>query len=148
MVPNDVAITRGQADAHVAGPLDIRGLRVLVVDDDDDTRDLLDTILTNAGASVVCANSVSQAFELLVSARPQVIISDIDMPEENGYSFLGNLRSVLDEDGGKTPAIALTGHTRPEDRARALASGFNLHMAKPATRDALLRAVNALAQTS
>jgi CheY-like chemotaxis protein len=124
---------------------DLLGLRVLVIDDDADTRELIKTILNDAGAEVDCAASVRQAFELLAVARPQVIISDIEMPEENGYSFLRNLRSVLDEDGGKTPAIALTGRALPEDRARALASGFNLHMAKPTTPAALLQALRALA---
>jgi CheY-like chemotaxis protein len=122
--------------------VDLRGLRVLVVDDDDDTRDLLETILSGAGALVACANSVSRAFELLISVRPQVIISDIEMPDENGYSFLGNLRSVSDEDGRETPAIALTGHAGPESRARALKSGFNLHLEKPTSSQALLRAVS------
>ena len=118
---------------------------MLVVDDDLDTRELLDTILTGAGVAVACASSVAEAFELLVSHRPNVIISDIEMPDENGYSFLRNLRSVLDEDGGTTPAIALTGRAGPEDRERGLASGFNLYLTKPTTAAALLRAVERVA---
>jgi CheY-like chemotaxis protein len=119
----------------------------LVVDDDTDTRELLEMILSEAGAEVACAESVSRAFELLVSARPQIIISDIEMPFENGYSFLRNLRSVLDEDGGQTPAIALTACATRQDRARALASGFNLHLPKPTTAAKLLGAVTDLART-
>jgi CheY-like chemotaxis protein len=84
----------------------------------------------------------------LVSFRPQVIVSDIEMPTENGYAFLRNLRSVLDEDGGQTPAVALTGRTRPEDRARALAAGFNLHLGKPATPKALLQALSSVVSRS
>lgn len=126
---------------------EIRGLRVLIVDDDEDTRDILEMILTDAGAVVASADSVHRAFELLVSTRPQIIISDIEMPFENGHSFLRNLRSVLDEDGGQTPAIALTGCTSPEDRARVLASGFNLHIAKPTTSGAVLRALADIART-
>lgn len=122
----------------------VRGLRVLVVDDDAETRALLTAILTDAGAVPACAESVAEAFEALVSFRPQVIISDIEMPTENGYSFLRNLRSVLDEDGGQTPAIAFTGRTSPEDRERALASGFNLHLGKPATPDALVGALSSV----
>ena len=128
-------------------PTEVQGLRVLIVDDDEDTRDILEMILTDAGAVVACADSVNRAFELLVSARPQIIISDIDMPFENGHSFLRNLRSVLDEDGGQTPAIALTGCTSAEDRARVLASGFNLHLAKPTTSGAVLRALADIART-
>lgn len=124
------------------------GLRVLVIDDDADTRDLIEAILTDAGAVVACADSVRGAFDLLPVARPQLIISDIEMPEENGYSFLRNLRSILDEDGGRTPAIALTGCSLPEDRERALASGFNLHMTKPTTQNDLLRAVSAVAEAT
>jgi CheY-like chemotaxis protein len=130
---------------HTMRP-ELEGLRVLIIDDDQDTRDLIETILSSAGAEVACAESVRQGFELLEKARPQVIISDIEMPEENGYSFLRNLRSVLDEDGGLTPAIALTGCARPEDRERALASGFNLHMTKPTTPEALVSALSTLAR--
>lgn len=125
----------------------VRGLRVLVVDDDTDTRELLDGILTDAGLVTACAESVSQAFDILSDFRPQVIISDIEMPTENGYSFLRNLRSVLDEDGGQTPALALTGRTQPADRERALAAGFNLHLPKPTTPQALLRAISSLVGT-
>lgn len=130
-------------DATLGGVL--RGLRVLVVDDDPDTLEVLDEILTGAGVEVACAATVARAFELLVANRPDVIISDIDMPYENGHSFLRNLRSVLDEDGAQTPAIALSGRTTPEDRERGLASGFNLYLTKPTTPVGLLRAVQAVA---
>jgi DNA-binding response OmpR family regulator len=117
---------------------------VLIVDDDRDTLELLEEILTSAGVEVACASNVARAFELLVAKRPNVIISDIDMPFENGHSFLRNLRSVLDEDGAQTPAIALSGRTTSEDRQRGLASGFNLYLTKPTTPVALLRAVQAV----
>jgi CheY-like chemotaxis protein len=124
---------------------DLVGVRVLVVDDDADTRELLGAILEDAGVLVACAGSVGEAFEKFMSHRPDVIISDIGMPGENGYSFIRNLRSVLDEDGGTTPAIALSGHALPEDRERGLLSGFNLYLTKPARAAALLRAVATLA---
>jgi CheY-like chemotaxis protein len=143
-----VAITRSLVaaddDTTPNGHGALQGLRVLVVDDDRDTRDVLDAILTAAGVVVACASSVAEAFELLVSHRPNVIISDIEMPDENGHSFIRNLRSVLDEDGRMTPVIALTGCARPEDRERVLASGFNLYLAKPTTAAALLRALAAV----
>lgn len=142
-----VAIRRGTAGDDVAKDYGaVRGLRVLVVDDDRDTLELLDTVLAAAGAVVVCASSVAEAFELLPAHHPHVIISDIEMPTENGHSFLRNLRSVLDEDGGTTPAIALTGRAGPGDRAKGLASGFNLYLTKPTTPAALLRALDGLAQ--
>ncbi len=130
--------------ARQAG-MPLRGLRVLVVDDDRDTRELLDAILTTAGVVVACAGSVAEAFELLVSHRPKVIISDIEMPDENGHSFLRNLRSIMEEDGRNTPAIALTGRTLPADRERGLASGFNLYLTKPTTPDELLSALETVA---
>jgi CheY-like chemotaxis protein len=119
---------------------------VLVVDDDADTLALLAAILTDAGAEPACATSVAEAFETLVKFRPHVIISDIEMPTENGYSFLRNLRSVLDEDGGQTPAIAFTGRTLPEERERALAAGFNLHLGKPTMPDKLIAALSSVAR--
>jgi len=142
-----LAIGSVEEDDDIApdGHAKVRGLRVLIVDDDRDTLELLDTVLSAAGVSVVCAASVAQAFELLPSHRPNVIISDIEMPNENGHSFLRNLRSVLDEDGGTTPAIALTGRAGPGDRERGLASGFNLYLTKPATPASLLRALAQLA---
>lgn len=119
---------------------------MLVVDDDADTRELLATIIEAAGAIPACAESVAEAFETLVSFRPHVIISDIEMPTENGYAFLRNLRSVLDEDGGQTPAIAFTGRTSPEERERALKAGFNLHIGKPTPPEALIEALASLAR--
>jgi CheY-like chemotaxis protein len=139
---------RTDHDEQASDLSEARGLRVLIVDDDADTRELLASILADAGALPACAESVAQAFDVLVSFQPQVIVSDIEMPTENGYSFLRNLRSVLDEDGGQTPAVALTGRTRPEDRERALAAGFNLHLAKPTTADALLRALCSVVRMS
>lgn len=132
-------------DVSLDGHRAVRGLRVLIVDDDRDTLDLLDTVLKGAGVLVACAGSVAEAFELLPSHRPDVIISDIEMPTENGHSFLRNLRSVLDEDGGLTPAIALTGRAQPEDRQKGLASGFNVYLTKPTTPAVLLRALDQLA---
>lgn len=140
-----ISSTTDDDDIALDGHSAIRGLRVLVVDDDRDTLELLETVLTGAGAVVACAGTVAEAFELLPAHHPNVIISDIEMPTENGHSFLRNLRSVLDEDGGLTPAIALTGRSLPEDRRKGLASGFNLYLTKPTTPAALLRALSQLA---
>lgn len=141
-----VKATTADDDLALDGHSAVRGLRVLIVDDDPDTLELLETVLSGAGAVVACAGSVAGAFELLPAHRPHVIISDIEMPTENGHSFLRNLRSVLDEDGGTTPAIALTGRAGPGDREKGLASGFNLYLTKPTTAAALLRAVDSLAK--
>jgi CheY-like chemotaxis protein len=125
----------------------LSGLRVLVVDDEMDTRELLHAILTQAGVEVYSASSVSEAFDALESHRPDVIISDIDMPEEDGYSFIRNLRQVMPQDGGTTTAVALTGHALPEDRKKALAAGFTVHLGKPAHPDVLLRTLAEVARS-
>jgi len=119
----------------------LRGVRVLVVEDDPDSRELLEVVLRDAGMIVDSASSVPEAFDALMANRPDVIISDIGMPFENGYSFLRNLRQVLLEEGSKIPALALTGYVRPEDRERAFAAGFDMHLPKPIEPDHVLRAL-------
>ncbi len=122
-------------------PRSLRGVRVLVVEDDLDSRELLEVFLRDAGMIVDAAASVAEAFDALMANRPDVIISDIGMPFENGYSFLRNLRQVLQEEGDTIPALALTGYVRPEDRERAFAAGFNVHLPKPVEPDDVLRAL-------
>lgn len=128
----------------MAAASSLRGVRVLVVDDEPDSLELLTELLKEAGMLVDAAASVPEAFDALMANRPDVIISDIGMPYENGYSFLRNLRQVLPEDGGTIPALALTGFARPEDRERAFAAGFNLHLAKPIRIERVLQALSEL----
>jgi len=117
----------------------LSGVRVLLVEDDPDSRELLEVVLTRAGMMVDSVSSVAEAFEVLTENRPDVIVSDIGMPFENGYSFLRNLRQVLLEEGTSIPAVAVTGFTRPEDRERAFAAGFSAHLAKPIDPEQVLR---------
>jgi CheY-like chemotaxis protein len=117
----------------------LSGVRVLLVEDDADSRELLEVVLSGAGMIVDSASSVAEAFEALMVNRPDVIVSDIGMPFENGYSFLRNLRQVLLEEGASIPAVAVTGFARPEDRDRALAAGFSVHLAKPIDPEQVLR---------
>ncbi|HYJ11136.1 MAG TPA: response regulator [Polyangiaceae bacterium] len=119
---------------------------MLVVEDEPDSRELLEEMLQGVGMIVDAAGTVAEAFNALMANRPDVIISDIGMPYENGYSFLRNLRQVLPEDGGTIPALALTGFSRDEDRERAFAAGFNQHLAKPFSRDRVLQALSELTQ--
>jgi CheY-like chemotaxis protein len=119
----------------------LRDVRVLVVEDDADSRELLEFLLRDAGMIVDTASSVSEAFDALMANRPDVIVSDIGMPFENGYSLLRNLRQVWLVEGGAIPALAVTGFTRPEDRERAFAAGFDVHLAKPVEPESLLRAL-------
>jgi CheY-like chemotaxis protein len=116
----------------------LEGLRIVVVDDDADARDLLTTVLTQRSAKVFPAESASEAFQLLVSEQPDVLISDIAMPEEDGYTLIGRVRLLPPDKGGKTPAIAVTAYAGRADRNRALEAGFDAHYAKPIDIDGLV----------
>jgi CheY-like chemotaxis protein len=101
--------------------------------------------LTEVGALVVSAASAGEGLLVLQRVLPHVLVSDIGMPDEDGYAFLRRLRALPSERGGRTPAIALTAYTRGPDRDRALAAGFNTHMGKPVQTGALIAAIAALA---
>jgi PAS domain S-box-containing protein len=122
-------------------PISLAGLRVLVVDDDDDARDLLEDVLVAAGAVVEKADSAARGLEKICAFRPQVLVSDIGMPGEDGYAFVQRVRAV----DGAIPSIALTAYTRSEDRTKALAAGFTTHIGKPVNPDDLVAAVANLA---
>ncbi len=120
---------------------ELTDLRVLVVDDDRDARDLVRTILAQCGAEVKTAGSAREALEFFTSAarwQPELLISDIEMPERDGYDFLRDVRRLNPEQGGRVPALALTAYARVEDRLRALAAGFQMHVAKPVETAELL----------
>lgn len=107
------------------------GLVMLIVDDEPDTRELLKTGLENCGARVMVATSCSEALEVIETRVPDVLISDIGMPGEDGYDLIRRLRSLPPERGGQIPAVALTAYARVEDRLRALRSGYQMHVPKP-----------------
>ena len=109
----------------------LRGLRVLVVDDEPDSRDILRRLLIRSGAEVYVAESVDSALDQLGAHRPSVIISDIGMPGQDGYALIRQVRRLPPDQGGLTPAIALTAFARAEDSTRALAEGFQIHLGKP-----------------
>jgi CheY-like chemotaxis protein len=111
--------------------MSLDGVRVLVVDDEEDARDLLRTALEHCNAQVTTAGSAAEALATIAQVRPDVIVSDIGMPLEDGYTFVRKLRARPRESGGATPAIALTAYARPQDQRRALAAGFQRHASKP-----------------
>ncbi len=110
---------------------ELEGVRVLVVEDEPDTRALTTSVLSLCGAIVVTANDAAEALESLVAERFDLVVSDIGLPREDGLSFLRKLRALPAESGGNTPAVALTAYGSAEDRTRALVAGFNVHIAKP-----------------
>ena len=112
-------------------PAELAGLKILVVDDEPDARQMLTTLLEQCRAEVQAAASGFEALELLTVWKPDVIVSDVGMPEMDGFTFIETLRQRSAADGGQIPAIALTAHARVEHRARALYSGFSNHVPKP-----------------
>lgn len=107
------------------------GLRVLVVDDDTDALDLAFAILRGAGADVRVCVSALEALEMLRQWSPDVLVSDIEMPGEDGYSLIRKVRALDAERGGRTPAVALSAYGRAQDRMRSLTAGYNMHVPKP-----------------
>jgi signal transduction histidine kinase len=107
------------------------GLRVLVVDDEEDARELVDRLLSDEGAIVSSVPSADEALGVLEKVRPDVLVSDVGMPSVDGYMLMRRIRRLPPERGGKTPAIALTAYAREEDIERAFAAGFEAHIAKP-----------------
>jgi signal transduction histidine kinase/ActR/RegA family two-component response regulator len=116
-------------------------LRILVVDDHDDGRTLTALVLTQAGASVEAVASAREALEQVEVERPDVLISDIGLPDEDGYALIQGIRRHEAEYGGFLPAIALTGYARADDRTRALAAGFQAHVPKPVFPPELIAAI-------
>jgi signal transduction histidine kinase/ActR/RegA family two-component response regulator len=121
----------------------LAGLRILVVDDEADARDLLAIRLQQYGADVITAPSAEAAMEALTAQepRPDLIVSDIAMPGEDGYSLIRRVRAMEPEQGGRIPAIALTAYSRTKDRVQALAAGFQIHMPKPVNAAELAHAI-------
>ncbi len=123
----------------------IKGVKVLVVDDDPDARALVKRLLEDHGASVTTAASVSDGIACLMSEPPDVLVSDIGMPNEDGYSFIRRVRELPPEKGGAVRALALTAYARLEDRDRSILAGFQMHMSKPVDPAELIAMVATLA---
>jgi PAS domain S-box-containing protein len=121
------------------------GLRVMIVDDEAETCDLLTAMLTRRGAEVKACASAAEALEEIERWRPSLLVSDIGMPGEDGYTLIGKLRALGPERGGGIPAVALTAYARSEDRMRALASGFQVHVPKPIEAGELVVVIASLA---
>jgi PAS domain S-box-containing protein len=135
------ADTTGRADGS-----DVRGLRVLVVDDEEDARDLVRQLLEDAGAEVTTASSAADAMTRIETREYDVVVSDIGMPDEDGYSLVRRLRARGPERRGHIPAIALSAWARPDDRTEAARAGFDLHLAKPVEPEVLMAMVARVAR--
>jgi signal transduction histidine kinase/ActR/RegA family two-component response regulator len=122
----------------------LAGIKVLVIDDEPDARDLIKWVLENSKAEVILGTSAREGFELVKHQRPDIVISDIGMPDRDGYQFIREVRSLPATGGGKTPAIALTAFARSEDRTRALLAGYQIHLSKPIEPQELVATVGSL----
>jgi signal transduction histidine kinase/CheY-like chemotaxis protein len=116
----------------------LKGMKALLVEDDPDSRDMLATTLKICGVEIVSVESADEALEKLPEMRPDVLISDIGMPEKDGYDLIRRVRSLKPEEGGETPAIALTGYVSVQDRTLALDAGYQEHLPKPVDTNKLL----------
>jgi signal transduction histidine kinase/ActR/RegA family two-component response regulator len=122
----------------------LAGRRLLVVDDEADARQLIEHLLRGAGAEVRVVASAAEALQAMSSFRPDVLLSDIAMPVENGYELIRAVRALPEETGGRVPAIALTAFARAEDRHRAMSAGFQRHLAKPVEQGELLEVIRSV----
>jgi hypothetical protein len=109
----------------------LAGLRILIVDDEPDAREVISEVLRDAGAEVAAAPSARLGLDLIDQWKPDVLISDIGMPVEDGYDLIRKVRARPPEDRGQIPAIALTAFARTQDRLKALSAGYQMHLGKP-----------------
>lgn len=126
---------------QVDGKHNLAGVRVLVVDDDLDTLEVLKVILQNRGAEVITASSAGDAVQALERSLPDALVSDLAMPEHDGYELIAEIRQRGPERGGNIPAVALTAYARVEDRVRALTAGFDMYLPKPVDSNELVAVV-------
>ena len=138
---NGTSDSRDASNYNPARLQSLSGLNVLLVDDDSDTLKLMETALTRREANVTAVSSANDAIRAITRKRPDVLVSDIAMPDEDGYGLIEKIRSL--ERGGQDsiPAVAITAYAKEEDRERALSSGFQIYLAKPVELTELISVV-------
>jgi PAS domain S-box-containing protein len=147
-VPNEAEKTdpKNERNRLTTTQHSLNGLHVLVVDDEPDTRELVAALLTTCGAEVVSVSSATAALDQMERQRFDLLISDIGMPEMNGYDLISRIRQLGEEHGGRTPAVALTAYAAFDDRKRALAAGYEMHIPKPFVAAELISAAISLTE--
>jgi CheY-like chemotaxis protein len=128
--------------------LDLNGIRILVVDDDDSTREFVTFLLQLHGAKVRAVDSAGESTAVFTQFKPDVLLSDIGMPSVDGYMLIRQVRALPPEQGGEIPAIALTAYAGEIDYQQALAAGFQNHISKPVEPDKLVEAIASLIKHS
>jgi PAS domain S-box-containing protein len=145
--PSDGSAAPSMSEIRASAPaVMLNGLRVLLVEDDADSRELVVRVLRDRGADVTATSSAADAMRVFPSLKPDVLVSDIGMPEQDGYALIAQIRSLAAENGGHVPAIALTALARPEDRNKALRVGYQVHVPKPVDADELAKVVKDVAR--
>lgn len=139
---HEPVLTPAPSAASTTDRPDLSGFCVLVVDDEADARQLIEHLLVKCKAAVITAGSAAEGLDAVKRHRPDMILSDIGMPKEDGYEFLAKLRRLPNAEGGDIPAVALTAFARSEDRRRALMAGFQMHLPKPVEPAELLAVVS------
>lgn len=143
------AISRAQAAARAAAPPyrgpSLAGVRVVIVDDDPDAVEMTVVIIAGAQAEVRTSFSAAAAFALVRDWRPDVLIADVEMPDEDGYALIRRIRALDAAHGGRVAAVAVTAYGRAEDRMRTISAGFDMHLPKPVDPAELLTIVRSLA---
>jgi signal transduction histidine kinase len=129
--PEKPSTTLARSAASLPLATSLKGVRTLIVDDEPDAREVVAAVLEQCGAEVLVSESVQQALAVFERDRPQLVVADIEMPGEDGYSLIRKIRSLPSSRGGQTPAVALTAHASTSDRIRLLDAGFEVHVPKP-----------------
>jgi signal transduction histidine kinase/DNA-binding response OmpR family regulator len=139
---NNATVSEREGNGLPAGFAELLGgLRILVVDDELDSRELISAILTRCGSEVRCSESAAEAIQAVRDWKPDLLVSDIGMPIEDGYSLIQKLRKMKAKWAREIPAVALTAYATVEDRARALDAGFQVHLSKPIEPETLVRSI-------
>jgi len=145
-IANAASATHGpplylEDDSSTASSGLLDGLRILVVDDEADARDLVSAILTRCGSEVKCSESVADAIQVLREWDPDLLLSDIGLPQEDGYSLIKKVRKLPSKRAKQIPALALTAYATDEDRSLALSAGFQAHLTKPIEPGVLITSI-------
>jgi CheY-like chemotaxis protein len=120
------------------GPRPLEGVTIVLAEDDDDSREMLRLALEERGASLRCVTNSSAALDAIREQPPDVVVSDIGMPGEDGHAFMRKLRALPPSRGGRTPAVALTAYAERNDRLKSVYAGFHYHLTKPVDADKLV----------
>ncbi|MBH8552848.1 PAS domain S-box protein [Nostocaceae cyanobacterium CENA357] len=144
LLTTQMAAAKGSKEGGITSNCSLQGMKILVVDDEIDSRDFISFVLQEEGAEVISVSSAIEALQILADFQPDVLFSDIGMPEIDGYMLIRQIRAWAPNEGGQIPAIALTAYAGEYNQQQAISAGFQMHVTKPAEPSELIAAVNRL----